>query len=80
MVLDFNQAERSELQVYPNPFREVIHIQIESVESKSLVITDIQGRIVLEFENVPNEINVSNLVPGIYLVRLGSETRKIIKE
>lgn len=71
------------LSMYPNPVstgKVYINTQAEAV--KEIVIFDILGKKVLQLMLVDNELNVSNLNPGIYIVRITEKditaTRKLI--
>ena len=71
--LDLNVIEQVTLKVFPNPAREVIHIQFSTDQSiKSIEIRDIKGRIILSesFERPQKEIvkNINHLHPGIYTI------------
>jgi len=71
--LDPNVIEQVTLKVFPNPAREVIHIQFSTDQSiKSIEIRDIKGRIILSesFERPQKEIvkNINHLHPGIYTI------------
>ena len=71
--LDPNVIEQVTLRVFPNPAREVIHIQFSTDQSiKSIEIRDINGRIILSelFDHTRKEIvkNINHLHPGIYTI------------
>lgn len=78
-----NQSAKSEdLQIYPNPFSDIIHIN--GIQAKRIEITDIYGKFIkTELQNL-NRIDLSSLKPGIYFVSIFSDNRKwtekIIKE
>ncbi|MCK9498497.1 MAG: T9SS type A sorting domain-containing protein, partial [Bacteroidales bacterium] len=58
----------NEINIYPNPFNEVLYISnIENINK--ITITSITGQIISEFVNLENnEINTSMLPRGFYLV------------
>jgi len=62
----------SALKLYPNPAKDILHIQTNAETSK-LVVTDVAGRIVLK-ETVPAfySLNVSGLESGVYFIQLES--------
>ena len=71
--LDPNVIEQVTLRVFPNPAREVIHIQfLMDQEIRVIEIRDIKGRIILSesFERPQKEIvkNINHLHPGIYTI------------
>lgn len=75
-----------ELQIYPNPFNDVLNIKADVNHQTMLRVENTLGEIVLALqidEKTENEIPVSFLERGIYFVRLKNEkgevTKKIIK-
>ena len=74
------------LTMYPNPVNNTLYIESSSV-IKQVSIYDISGRIVRAYSIRPNlsqEMGVSDLANGIYLVKVktaeGETIRKIVKE
>lgn len=61
------------LNIYPNPANDVLFIETPS--SGNLKIYDINGKMVLNknLENLKNEIDISELVAGTYLLRFDSD-------
>ena len=71
----------SELNIYPNPFS--IKITIASNDAKQIVqIFNVLGEIIFtsQIENEKLQIDLTQHSSGIYFVRMGLVTRKIIKE
>jgi hypothetical protein len=76
------------LQVYPNPIKEVLNIQLNGLNSPSseIIIADVMGRIIsrLRLNNNTATVNTADWAPGIYLVRYddGKNTYsvKIVKD
>lgn len=67
----------SDISVYPNPCREVLHVKNCKRESEKKLF-DLLGREVASFRG--NELQVKNLKPGIYILVCDHEKRKIIIE
>ena len=67
------------INVYPNPFAD--YIIVETSEDESISIIDISGRIVLvkNIETGKNHIDTSFLLNGVYFLKCGKNTVKIIK-
>lgn len=64
-----------EWMIYPNPFRDIIHIRSAEPLSQTLVISlaDATGRILVETEidgNTPAELNVQKLPKGVYMLTI----------
>ena len=70
--------EGSRLRVYPNPVAEVLIIQTD-VHAEA-VLSDLAGRVVARraVSNGRAELVVAGLLPGAYLLRVGSEVRRVI--
>lgn len=68
----------SGIDIYPNPCLEIVTIKLQSEES--IEITSLEGKIL---RNSPagkeHQLDVSGLNPGIYLIKAGNLTEKIVK-
>ena len=65
--------EQLTLKVFPNPAREIIHIQFSTNQAiRTIEVRDINGRIILSesFEQPQQEVvkNINHLHPGIYTI------------
>jgi CARDB. len=66
------------ISVYPNPVSDILHVNTGGIRVSEIVVSNIFGSIV--YQNTPNnsgehKINVSNFVPGVYVITLKSEGR-----
>jgi len=72
------------IQIYPNPVKDELRIESREFRIYKVEICDLSGKTVCQFDNLRNEINVSTLPQGIYIVKLktdkGTVTEKFIKE
>lgn len=71
------------LTIYPNPVSTgKIYISSKSSLDKKIEIFDVLGKKVLEVTITTKEVNVANLTPGIYIIKIkekdASATRKLI--
>jgi len=80
------EEQQLSVDVFPNPATETLHLNFGQVIAATIQITDLQGKIV-QVENVygtAQEINLSELPSGTYLVNIASEgrfeTRSIVKQ
>lgn len=69
--------------VSPNPSTD--YISISGINSGSLKITDLNGRLILDENFIdPNRIDIRNMSPGVYLLRIetteGTIIGKLIKK
>ena len=79
IITGIESVKESELTVYPNPFSSFIII--ESEENWEATIYDISGKAVLKI-NVDagvTRVNTSEMKKGVYLVKCGTDTFKLIK-
>jgi hypothetical protein len=83
-VLSSSSFEKLGLKMYPNPANEFIYIQNASSEISQVEIIDLNGRIINNVSKAFDKINVANLTPGIYSIKVytneGNATSKFIKE
>jgi hypothetical protein len=88
-VISANEDQFAELpfEIWPNPATDHVIIQLENaIDPITVSILDLQGHIVRQEKNIAsgNEIEISTLPSGIYIVRIsnGSETgyKKLVKE
>jgi hypothetical protein len=76
--------QATSLQIYPNPATDIV--TIDGIQAgETVTITDLQGRIVGALRATPlhnggQTINVSGLPSGVYLVRVGNNVGKLVKE
>ena len=75
------------IEIYPNPVNDVLVIENNSRDTKSCVLKDINGKIVLNYILLGNEISktvISNLPHGIYFLHVESENNteyhKVLKQ
>jgi hypothetical protein len=61
------------LNVYPNPVTDVLNIQTEET-IKQIVVLDLNGRVVAQFNGNTKTINLQTLPAGNYVVRIHTET------
>jgi len=71
------------VKVYPNPFKDILSIT-NTEKVRSISIIDAAGRVVKTIGKVPNDLNLSELGSGLYLVNLyyndgSTQTLKVIK-
>jgi CubicO group peptidase (beta-lactamase class C family) len=66
-----NDNDLESVQIYPNPVNDILHIQ-HSHSNFKLKLSDISGKIIMEYKYV-NQIDISNLEKGIYLLELENE-------
>ncbi len=75
-ALAVDEAKNKSLNIYPNPVKDILHIQTSGEKVNNIVIYDISGRKMLTTK-ATNDINVSKLPKGNYVVQV--ETNKEVK-
>ena len=68
------------VEMYPNPMNDVLNIDLGDSQS-DVVIFNSLGQVVRRYDNMSGEmqINVEDLKSGMYFVKIGTETTKVIK-
>ena len=64
--------------VYPTVVKDRIHI-LSANSALPVTVTDITGRVVRAFTTTPESIEVSDLGVGVYIIRVGNETVRVVK-
>ncbi len=76
---EFNKADR--ISIFPNPAKN--HIAISNLDNQfySFEITSVNGQVVKSREKVTgNKINVKDLQPGIYILKIDQDGQQIFKK
>jgi hypothetical protein len=82
--LSTNEFEFKDVSVSPNPANDNLNINFKDFNDTSLVLTDVQGRNVLESKlySESTSLSVSNLQKGMYILRLSNSNNsgsKVVK-
>ncbi|GAB0155519.1 hypothetical protein CHRYSEOSP005_07800 [Chryseobacterium sp. Alg-005] len=77
-------ADEKQIKIHPNPFKDILNIA-ETKDMKSVIITDVTGRVVKTIDNPSKQLYLGELNAGLYLVTInfkdGSKsTVKAIKQ
>lgn len=64
--------------IYPNPFVDVLSFKFPLDESA--VITDLNGKTMVEIDAGSNQVNLEEFPSGIYLFRIGRKVHKLVKQ
>lgn len=62
-----NQVKKAA--IHPNPFKDILYIS-DAREVKSVIVSDVSGRVVKTIEGSTKELNLSMLNSGLYLVTI----------
>jgi hypothetical protein len=74
-------SSKEDFTLFPNPFIDFIFIQTESNLSNSIQIFNTDGILIYRSneKSISNQIDLSSLSPGIYVLKTGNFTKKIVK-
>lgn len=75
-AIQFNDDSSKELRIFPNPAKETLYFNRETV----FEIMDMQGRILLKSALPVKSVRIADLASGVYFVRSGNSVQKFIKE
>ncbi len=72
------------ISVYPNPANDVVQISIKDANINGLTaqVYDISGKLIQAqtIRNTITQINISKLEKGIYILKIGNTTQRLVKE
>ena len=71
-----NMSNQPIIRIYPNPTHDVLIV--EGVAEQQLRVFDMQGRMLLN--EVGNQVEVSQLADGTYLLQIGTQVVRFIKQ
>jgi hypothetical protein len=85
LATEKNEIAKATISVFPNPTKDVLTIQNTSNNAiDKVIVTDVSGKIILQQNQNTNQVDVQNLVKGIYFIQAFSGERmftsKFIKE
>lgn len=77
------QQESHNFTLYPNPaFDDVVYVTTKNNDMKLITVYDVFGKIVLRDRITTNVLNISRLVPGVYVLQVvennATMTRKLV--
>lgn len=82
-VASVSHPEKVKFSVYPNPTSDVLVLTTENTEVKEYTLLDIKGRKVASgtIENpAETKIDIKDMASGLYLLKVGNTTQKIVKK
>lgn len=76
VATDLDSLQPTQIMIYPNPSHDIIHVS--GVDVVSLRVFDLHGRMLLAEQG--NQITVSSLPMGTYLLQVGTQVVRFIKQ
>ena len=74
-VTNVENVDSNSILVYPNPTQDVLMIQ--GIDAQALRVYDLQGRLLVQEEGT--QVNVNHLAEGTYLLQIGTQVVRFIK-
>ncbi|QLG45693.1 T9SS type A sorting domain-containing protein [Costertonia aggregata] len=73
----------ADFKIYPNPaYGDIVHVSTKLNNTKDIVVYDVFGEVVLKDRIATSTLNISKLVPGVYVLQVTENkktlTRKLI--
>jgi hypothetical protein len=83
-ITGINEINSQNISIYPNPVINKLFVELENQQVTEMVIIDYSGRLVRSISNNTNNIDVSELTQGVYLLKVltenGISTNRFIKK
>ena len=78
--LSVDEVLEAAFSIYPNPASEVVHIESGDYEISSVELFDVVGQKISEEKDLTNnQLNVSSLSKGVYIVKINTEAGSLNK-
>ncbi|MCF8365762.1 MAG: T9SS type A sorting domain-containing protein [Bacteroidales bacterium] len=77
-----NSSEDYSPMIYPNPAKDVLHIDLGTDVSAQLQILNMRGQVIgdQELKQAQNTINISHLTKGIYFIKIENDLQQITRK
>ncbi len=84
-MLTVNDVKKQEtvkgFKMYPNPaYGDEVYITTESNGIKKITIFDVFGEVILKEQISTNRLNISRLVPGVYVLQVTEQERTMTRK
>ena len=70
------------INIYPNPANEFVNIQMDNSENFSVIIYNLEGKIIFNKTGLKNSVQVNlienNITSGVYIFKVNNHTQKVI--
>ncbi len=73
--------ESHEFTLYPNPaFDDMVYVTTRQNDHKAITVYDVFGKVVLRDRISTNALNISRLVPGVYVLQVVENNRTMTRK
>ena len=70
--------ESADFKLYPNPvFTDIVYVKTKKNVGKNITVFDVFGKVVLQDRISSSALNISQLVPGIYVLQVLENDKKM---
>jgi hypothetical protein len=69
---------QAEINIFPNPANDIINVSLRDSKMEHFTITNMMGQIVLQGKLSKENIDISSLKKGIYIIEFSSNKKKLI--
>ncbi len=74
---NINNISGNSINIYPNPASDFINVVSKQNINFDVYIYDINGKLLLQRNNSKNRINISNLKPGLYIIKVKNKGENV---
>ena len=75
-----DKLEQTDLKLFPNPVGDILHLAVKEFKNARYKIYNTNGQILISSEKLKDEINVSKLSTGIYILEITNGEKTITKK
>ncbi len=80
-VVTTSSQEIPNFNLYPNPvYNDVVYITSDFNDTKVVTVYDVLGEVVLKDRITTNTLNISRLVPGVYVLQVTERQKSITRK
>lgn len=77
-AIGVDETIKSTLNVYPNPFQDVLNFSNDQINS-TVTFYDLAGKILIQVSTNEKQIDTSFLAPGMYLMEVNGKRTRVVK-
>ncbi len=70
-----------DLKLYPNPaLNDIVYVKTSKNRNKDITVFDVFGKVVLRDRITTSALNISQLVPGVYVLQVQENDKKMTRK
>ncbi|WP_369992941.1 T9SS type A sorting domain-containing protein [Winogradskyella sp.] len=79
-TLSANDYNLNTFKYYPNPVKDVLHMDTNHQQIQDFIVIDLNGKVVFHKKNLLSSVDLSHLNSGTYLIYVTTETGRVSKK